>query len=375
MNAGVRALVDRRAPTPMSLTRLGDSVFLDVNDAMAQMLGYARDEMVGKSAYDLGIWRDPPREDVVESLRATGSARGVELTYHRKDGERRHCVTSLDVVDHEGTPAVLAACVDITARIRAEEARSRLLAAVESADDAIMTIDTRARFLTWNKGCERLFGYTAAEVVGRDGQMLIPKDLPDEGKIIADALGKHGALRDYETRRVRKDGSVVDVSVSISVVKGEDGQLLGFTGVMRDISARKRAEEEARRQLVARRLVRTILRALSEQTGTSAATRRTLGQTIARDLVDQPLESALVALRDMGLGEIALARADADRYEFRAQDLLEVTKGHTTPTCHMALGALEAIVGHRHGGAALGSELKCQSQGEPACVFMVKPRA
>jgi len=372
--ASLFPLVYQEVPAAISLTRMGDGTFVDANRHMLEMLGYERSEVVGRSAYALGVWREAPRADVQAQLRAHGRARNVELVFYRKDGAQRHCIVSLDVVSVAGAPCVLAVGIDITERRRAEDARSRLLLAVESADDAIMTIDAQGRFLTWNAGAERLFGYSKEEVLGQDGQMLLPPDLPDESKLLADRLRAEGALRDHETKRRRKDGSLVDVSVSINLARDAEGHLIGYTGVMRDITARKRGEEEARRQLVARKLVRGILRALTEGSSATAVSRRALGRTLAADLEGQSLDATLQALRDMGLGAIALAREEAGRYEFHATDMLEAGRGHSTPTCHIALGVLEATVARRHGGHALGSEIRCQSQGEPACVFVVKAR-
>ena len=129
---------------------------------------------------------------------------------------------------------------------RAAQAHLRLSAIVESSDDAIISKNLDGIIVSWNKGAERLYGYTAEEVVGKPLSILIPPDHPDELPAIMEQLKRGERIEHFETKRLRKDGSQVDVSVTISPVKRADGKIIGASKIARDITARKRAEQTTR---------------------------------------------------------------------------------------------------------------------------------
>jgi len=122
----------------------------------------------------------------------------------------------------------------------------RMAAIVESSDDAIVSKDLNGVIATWNQGAERIFGYTAEEAIGRSITMLLPPDRYDEEKKILHRIRNGQRIEHYETVRRRKDGTLVDVSLSVSPVKDADGRVIGASKIARDITARKRAEAELR---------------------------------------------------------------------------------------------------------------------------------
>jgi two-component system, chemotaxis family, CheB/CheR fusion protein len=124
----------------------------------------------------------------------------------------------------------------------AEEARRRLAAIVESSDDAIVGKDVNGIITSWNAAATRLFGYAAEEIVGRSVLTLMPAELHHEELEILQKLRSGERIEHYETRRRRKDGTIVDVSLTISPVQDASGQVIGFLKIARDISDRKRAE-------------------------------------------------------------------------------------------------------------------------------------
>ncbi|WP_425450102.1 PAS domain S-box protein [Virgifigura deserti] len=140
--------------------------------------------------------------------------------------------------------------VDITERKRAEQSAQQLAAIVESSDDAIISKDLNGIIATWNAGAERLFGYTADEVIGKPITILIPPDRHDEEPEILNRIRRGERLDHYETVRRRKDGSLIEISLTVSPVRGTDGRVTGASKIARDITERKRAEE--RLQLLAR---------------------------------------------------------------------------------------------------------------------------
>ena len=136
---------------------------------------------------------------------------------------------------------------DVTERRRAEEARRRLAAIVESSDDAIIGKDLDGTITSWNAGAERVYGYPAAEVLGKPFSVLVPPDRTDEVRDAARRLQRGERLDHFETVRRRKDGTLIDVSVSYSPVKDDEGHLVGTAVITRDITDQKRAEERLRR--------------------------------------------------------------------------------------------------------------------------------
>lgn len=127
-----------------------------------------------------------------------------------------------------------------------EEIRSRLAAIVESSDDAIISKTLDGIIVTWNEGARRVFGYTADEVIGKPVTILIPPDRQDEEPNILRRLRVGERVDHFETIRVRKDGALIDISLSISPVRNATGQIIGASKIARDITLQKRAEEALR---------------------------------------------------------------------------------------------------------------------------------
>jgi PAS domain S-box-containing protein len=121
-----------------------------------------------------------------------------------------------------------------------------LSAIISSADDAIITKTLDGIITSWNKGAERIFGYTAEEAIGKPVLMLIPPDHHNEEPAILAKLRRGERIEHYETVRVRKDGSLINISLTVSPIRGPEGQIIGASKVARDITDRKRAEDALR---------------------------------------------------------------------------------------------------------------------------------
>ncbi|MBF0323482.1 MAG: PAS domain S-box protein [Alphaproteobacteria bacterium] len=117
---------------------------------------------------------------------------------------------------------------------------------IQSSDDAIIGMNLAGRITSWNGGAERLFGYAACEAIGQSVTMLGPKDRPREGQDVLNLIANGQPVEHYETQRKTKDGRLVDVSVSISPIKDGRGKITGGSKIVRDITRRKRAEDEIR---------------------------------------------------------------------------------------------------------------------------------
>ncbi|MBZ5537505.1 MAG: PAS domain S-box protein [Acidobacteriia bacterium] len=133
---------------------------------------------------------------------------------------------------------------DNTERKRAAETTSRLAAIVESSDDAIIGKTLEGIITSWNVGAERLYGYAKEEAVGRPFSFIIPPGFPDDLSMILDKIRQGNRVDHYETVRKRKDGTVVNVSLSVSPIRDSSGRTIGASAIAHDITERKRAEEE-----------------------------------------------------------------------------------------------------------------------------------
>ena len=142
-----------------------------------------------------------------------------------------------DLVQFVGSSA------DITERKRAEQATRLLAAIVESSHDAIVSKTLNGVITSWNKGAERLFGYAAEEAVGQNITLIIPPERRDEERTIVEQLTRGELIDHFETVRMRKDGSLIDVSLTISPMKDASGRVVGASKLARDITERKQAEE------------------------------------------------------------------------------------------------------------------------------------
>jgi PAS domain S-box-containing protein len=136
---------------------------------------------------------------------------------------------------------------DITERKRAEEVRERLAAVVESSDDAIISKAMDGTITAWNSGAERLFGYSAAEAMGRPMRMLLPPERRNEESDILGRIARGESVEHFETVRVRKDGTKIDISATLSPIKNSAGTVVGASKIARDITERKLAEEQIRK--------------------------------------------------------------------------------------------------------------------------------
>lgn len=128
----------------------------------------------------------------------------------------------------------------------AEDVQAHLAAIVEWSDDAILTKDLSGIIKSWNRGAQRIFGYTADEIVGRSVTMLIPEDRHDEEPEILAQIRRGEPVSHYETIRRRKDGELIHISLTVSPMRDEQGRIIGASKIARDITERHRAEEAQR---------------------------------------------------------------------------------------------------------------------------------
>lgn len=188
------------------------------------------------------------------TLKVGKPVRGVEAVAERPDGTRVPFMAFPTLLHDESGKLIggVNMLVDLTEAKRVEAAALRLAAIVESSDDAIVSKDLNGVILSWNEAAERLFGYRAEEVIGQPVTVLIPERSQDEEPEILRRIRRGERIEHYETIRRRKDGSLVDISLTVSPIKDAKGTIIGASKIARDISDRK--EAEARQRLLTREL-------------------------------------------------------------------------------------------------------------------------
>jgi two-component system, chemotaxis family, CheB/CheR fusion protein len=175
-----------------------------------------------------------------------GMPHGGQAVAERPDGTRVPFMAfPTPFYDRSGAlVGALNVLVDISEHQRAERVARRLAAIVESSDDAIVSKDLNGIIETWNKGAERLFGYSAEEVIGKSITIVIPPERQHEEVDILNRIRRGEPIDHFETQRRRKDGSLVDISLTISPVTDETGKIVGASKIARDITEQKRREQQ-----------------------------------------------------------------------------------------------------------------------------------
>jgi PAS domain S-box-containing protein len=168
---------------------------------------------------------------------------GLELYGRRKDGSEFPVEISLSPLETAEGTLVSASIRDITERCKADEQRSRLAAIVDSSADAIIGKTLQGVITSWNDGAERIFGYTAAEVLGKSIDLLIPESRGNEEAQLLARLSQGERIEQFDTVRKRKDGTEIQVSLTSSPVRDSAGRLIGASKVVRDITERRHAAE------------------------------------------------------------------------------------------------------------------------------------
>jgi PAS domain S-box-containing protein len=221
------------------------------NEAAAELWG-CRPEL-GKSEF-CGSWKlywpdgTPLPHDqcpMALALRERRPVRGMEAVAERPDGTRipfmPYPTPSFD--DSGNLIGAVNLLVEISDRKLAEQANERLALIVESSDDAIVSKDLNGVITSWNRGAARLFGYAPDEVIGKPVTILIPEDRPDEEPQILRRIRQGERIDHYETVRRRKDGSLIDISLTVSPIRDGAGRIVGASKIARDITERRRAEQ------------------------------------------------------------------------------------------------------------------------------------
>ncbi|MEO8428064.1 MAG: PAS domain S-box protein [Verrucomicrobiota bacterium] len=221
---------------------------LQFNPAAEKTFGYSRSDAIGKTVMDL-LLKPSEREGFRNGLQnyvATGETsiigRRIETTAIRANGTEFPAEIVLGKIVAEGPPIFTCSIRDITDRVQAEAAVHRLESLVDSSEDAILSMALDGTIRSWNRGAEKVYGYTAKEIIGRHHSLLLPAECEFELTESLAKITRGERIEHYETVRVRKDGRQIDVSLAVSPIKDAANRITGISSIAYETTARKRAE-------------------------------------------------------------------------------------------------------------------------------------
>ena len=242
-----RAVVNTVLDGIITITR--DGTIIKFNPAAEKIFGYESSEVVGKNVNILMPEPYRSEHDVyIKNYLATGRKNiigiGREVTGRRKDGSEFPLDLAVTEMRVEGRRMFTGILRDITERKNAEDAISRLAAIVESSTDAIVGKTLEGNIFSWNRGAERIYGYTAEEAIGRHISLIVPPERMGELNRNFEALRRGERVPSHETLRMHKNGNLINISLTMSVLKNPSGRITGYSAIARDITENKKIEAE-----------------------------------------------------------------------------------------------------------------------------------
>jgi PAS domain S-box-containing protein len=260
---GAALLHEQREWFRTTLSSIGDAVIATdcegkiqfMNGVAQSLTGWSEKEAIGRPLGEIfTIINEKSRktaEDPVSKVLQSGKTEGLAnhtLLITRNGTERNIADSGAPIRNAVGDiTGVVLVFRDVTWEKHAREIDRLLASIVESSDDAIYAKTLDGTVLSWNTGAERIYGYSASEAIGKNISILIPPDMPNETPEILQRIGRGERIAHYETVRMRKDGSRVYVSMSLSPISDEDGKITGASSLARDITDRKLAEDALKR--------------------------------------------------------------------------------------------------------------------------------
>ncbi|HJT00463.1 MAG TPA: PAS domain S-box protein [Terriglobales bacterium] len=264
--------------------------FAEFDENLKRLFGLSPTAEIRKTEDFVRLVHADDIPDLLAGLEHRRQGGDFEMEYRvvLSDGSTRWIYDRGKMVWKNGKPHYLVgACSDVTTRKREEISRFRLAAIVESSDDAIVSKDLNGIVTSWNAAAERVFGYTAADMIGQSILKIIPPELHYDEVRILETLRRGERIHHFETVRLTKSGERLDVSLTISPVRDENGRIIGAAKIARDITQRKKTEEALR---------------MSEKLATTGR----LAATVAHE-INNPLESVVnlvyLAKSQKGLSE------------------------------------------------------------------------
>ena len=273
------------------------------NDTAARMSGYqsaeafveapvqetmSKFEVLDPEGHPFPLERLPGRR----ALRGEEATEVIRFRILATGEERWSVVSATPVFDEEGrTRMVVTILRDITEQRRAEQERARLASIVESSEDAIISKTLDGTITSWNRGAQKIYGYSAQEIVGQSITTIVPPGRPDEIPKILEKLRRGEKIEHYDTVRVTKDGRLLNISLTVSPIRDSEGTVVGASTIARDVTERRLTEQRVREAREAER------------------------SRIAQDMHDDALQSLVYALYEVQILQVSGAGRQADALE------------------------------------------------------------
>ena len=299
-----------------------DGIITSWNGAAERLYCYTSTEAIGQhNRLIIPPDRVAEEQDVIRRLKEGQLVPPFETARIRQDGIRVNVLMRASAIRDAAGRVIGISKISRDVSVGSESllAARRLAGIVESSDDAIVSKDLEGTITSWNPAAERMFGYTSAEAVGRSIRMIIPPDRQDEEAMVLARIKRGESIEHYETIRCRKDGSFLPISLTVSPLRNTDGTIVGASKIARDISERKRAEEQAERERNRTLFLARMTEALSKSPdheqmldAVAAMAVPTLADWCAVDIVQEDGEIARMAVAHVDPGRVDLARK---RYE------------------------------------------------------------
>ncbi len=241
------SIIFQHSPLGIVMSRLDDGRIMDVNAAFADLHGYTRDELVGRSSGELKMWAVPAQRDgMIRQLREQGTCKDLEIKARKRSGEICDLLVSVELIELAGEQFTLGLVRDITGRKRVEESHTRLATVVEQAAETIVITDISGSILYANPAFEKTTGYTRAEAIGQNPGIL------KSGKHDAEfyrrmwSVLERGEIWSGHFINRRKDGGLYEEEATISPVRDASGRIVNYVAVKRDVTREVQLEAQFR---------------------------------------------------------------------------------------------------------------------------------
>ncbi|MBT8507583.1 hypothetical protein AZH53_04000 [Methanomicrobiaceae archaeon CYW5] len=313
-----------------------DGAILAMNSRMAERFGRTPDALIDGNAFEI----HPPELANLENIILQGNHLANTLFFYHESADGRHYKNTINPVVNPESEEVSYAVFseDMTEKLTkgnfpVREKTTRLASIVESAEDAIIATDTEGRITIWNHAAEATFGYTEDEALGKDIDLISPPDYGPGPKLLTERVKNGEKVRHFTTKRMRKDGTVIDVSLTVSPITGDADEIVGISYITRDISdvagaRRKQKERDEWNAAVLRSIGDTVIT-------TDTDGKVTFMNPAAEELTGWTFEEA----RNKPLADIYRIAHDGGELIHRPDDSLQKEREVPTPGTNIILTA------------------------------------
>lgn len=238
-------------PIASSISTYPEAKFIDVNKSWLQVFGYSREEVIGRTTLELGIWHSlEERADAIQQLQQAGTLHNCEVRFCTKSGEVRDGLVNMEIIELNGEYSILAMLIDITERKRAEvalkESEQKYRNLVEACQGVIWTVDLQGRLTFVNQAVKQVYGYEPQEMIGRHFSEFMTSNQAQISQETFIRVLEGESLFQHEAQFLHKEGRTLNISSNLMALQDDTGKVLGATGTTLDITPFKQTEAALR---------------------------------------------------------------------------------------------------------------------------------